>query len=64
MSQIRNVTIQKINLGGAILRKYHVEYCTGITRVYGVPPETVEKFINENRYEFQKVRYIFEDKSE
>lgn len=64
MSEIRAVTIQKINLGSAILRKYIVEYCTGATRIYGVPPETVEKFIKENREEFQKVKYTFKDESD
>lgn len=63
MSQIRTVTIQKINLGSAILRRYQVEYCTGVTRIYGVPPDTVEKFIRENRREFQKVKYSFKDES-
>ena len=38
---IKTVTIQKINLGSAILRKYHVEYNSGVCRTYGVPPETV-----------------------
>lgn len=64
MSQIRNVTIHKINLGNVILRRYQVEYCTGVTRVYGAPPDTVVKFIRENRREFQKVKYMFKDESE
>ena len=61
MSEIKSVTIQKINLGGAILRKYEVEYFSGVNRIYGVPPETVEKFIKENRREFSKVKYTFKD---
>lgn len=61
MSDIKAVTIQKINLGGAILRKYQVEYYSGVNRIYGVPPETVEKFIKENRREFSKVKYKFKD---
>ncbi|MBP5379130.1 MAG: hypothetical protein J6Y64_06285 [Ruminococcus sp.] len=61
MSDIKAVTIQKINLGGAILRKYSVEYFSGVSRTYGVPPETVEKFIKENRREFSKVKYEFKD---
>lgn len=61
MSDIKSVTIQKINLGGAILRKYEVEYNSGVSRIYGVPPETVEKFIKENRREFSKVKYTFKD---
>jgi|GEM_PF-5253784 hypothetical protein len=63
MSEIKSVTIQKINLGGAILRKYEVEYFSGVNRIYGVPPETVEKFIKENRREFSKVKYTFKDGS-
>ena len=61
MSEIKSVTIQKVNLGGAILRKYEVEYFSGLNRIYGIPPETVEKFIKENRREFSKVKYIFKD---
>jgi hypothetical protein len=61
MSEIKSVTIQKINLGGAILRKYEVEYFSGVNRIYGIPPETVEKFIKENRREFSKVKYKFKD---
>lgn len=61
MSDIKAVTIQKINLGGAILRKYEVEYFSGVNRIYGIPPETVEKFIKENRREFSKVKYKFKD---
>ena len=63
MSEIKSVTIQKIILGGAILRKYEVEYNSGVSRIYGVPPETVEKFIKENRMEFSKVKYTFKDES-
>lgn len=61
MSDIKAVTIQKINLGGAILRRYFVEYFSGASRTYGVPPETVEMFIKENRREFSKVKYTFKD---
>lgn len=61
MSEIKSVTIQKINLGGATLRKYEVEYFSGVNRIYGVPPETVEKFIKENYREFSKVKYKFKD---
>lgn len=61
MSDIKAVTIQKINLGGAILRKYEVEYYSGVNRIYGIPPETVEKFVKENRREFSKVKYKFKD---
>ncbi len=61
MSDIRSVTIQKMNTGKAILRKYQVQYCTGVTRVYSIPPDTVEKFIKENRREYQKVKYSFKD---
>lgn len=61
MSEIKSVTIQKINLGGAILRKYEVEYFSGVNRTYSIPPETVEKFVKENRREFSKVKYKFKD---
>ena len=61
MSDIKAVTIQKINLGGVILRKYSVEYFSGVSRTYGVPPENVKKFIDENRREFSKVKYTFKD---
>lgn len=61
MSDIKEVTIHKINLGGAILRKYEVEYFSGVNRIYGILPETVEKFIKENRREFSKVKYKFKD---
>ena len=61
MSDIKAVTIQKINLGAAILRRYSVEYFSGVSRTYGIPPETVEEFIKENRREFSKVKYTFKD---
>ena len=61
MSDIKAVTIQKINLGIAQLRKYQVEYYSGVCRTYGVPPETVDKFIKENYREFSKVKYTFKD---
>ena len=56
---ILNVTIEKINLGAAQLRKYHVKYSSGVDRTYGIPPETVKKFIKEHRREFEKVKYTF-----
>lgn len=61
MSEIRAVTIQKITLENGMLRKYTVEYSSGVVRTYGIPPETVEKFIKENRKEFFKVKYTFKD---
>lgn len=59
MSEIRAVTIQKISVEHGILRKYTVEYSTGIVRTYGIPPETVEEFIKDNSRDFQKVKYKF-----
>jgi hypothetical protein len=56
---IKSVTIQKINTGTAILRRYVVEYSSGVCQTYGIPPETVLKFIKENRHDFQKVKYKF-----
>ena len=64
MSDIKTVTIHKINLGTSILRTYFVEYFSGLTRNYGIPPATVEKFIKENKTEFSKVKYAFEDGTE
>ncbi len=61
MSDIRTVTIEKINLGTSYLRRYHVQYCSGVCRSYGIPPETVDKFIGENQREFSKVKYTFKD---
>ena len=61
---ILKVTIEKINLGIAQQRKYHVKYSSGTERMYGVPPDTVTKFIKENRREMTKVSYIFTDKSD
>lgn len=61
MSEIRAVTIQKITLENGMLRKYTVEYSSGVVRTYGIPPENVEKFIKENRKEFSKVKYTFKD---
>ena len=63
MSEIKSVTIEMINLGNAIMRKYSVEYFTGAVRTFGVPPSTVEKFINENRRELSMVKYMFKDHS-
>ena len=61
---ILKVTIEKINLGIVQQRKYHVKYSTGTERTYGVPPDTVTKFIKENRREMTKVSFIFTDKSD
>lgn len=61
---ILKVTIEKINLGIAQRRKYHVKYASGTERTYGVPPDTVTKFIKENRREMTKVSYVFTDKSD
>lgn len=61
---ILKVTIEKINLGIVQQRKYHVRYSSGTERTYGVPPDTVTKFIKENRREMTKVSYIFTDKSD
>ena len=63
MSDIKTVTIEMINLGNAILRKYSVEYFSGVSRTFGVPPNTVEKFIQENRRELSMVKYTFKDQS-
>ena len=64
MSDIKAVTIQKINLGVAILRRYVVEYFSGASRTYGVPPENVKKFIKENSREFTKVKFKFSAKAD
>ena len=61
---ILKVTIEKINLGIVQQRKYHVRYSSGTERMYDVPPDTVTKFIKENRREMTKVSYIFTDKSD
>ena len=61
---ILKVTIEKINLGIVQQRKYHVRYSSGTERTYGVPPDTVTKFIKENRREMTKVSYIFTDKND
>lgn len=60
---IQSVTIQMINTGKAILRRYDVRYYSGTNRLYGIPPDTVLKFIKENKIEYQKVRYTFKDES-
>ena len=60
---IKSVTIQMINTGKAILRRYDVQYYSGINRTYGIPPNNVEKFIRENKREFSKVKYNFHDES-
>ena len=61
---ILKVTIEKINLGMAYQRKYHVRYSSGAERTYGIPPETVMKFIKANRREMSKVSFIFTDRSD
>ena len=61
---IIKVTIEKIYLGMAHQRRYHVRYTSGIKRVYNTPPETVDKFINENRRDITKVSYTFKDRSD
>ncbi len=63
MPDIKTVTIIKINTGIAMLRKYKVDYYSGNSCIYSIPPKTVEKFIKENRREFQKVKYEFKDGS-
>ena len=63
-SAITKVTIEKINLGAAYLRKYHVRYSSGISRIYNIPPDTVLKFIKENKREMSKVAFIFSDRSD
>ena len=64
MADIKSVTIHKINLGTAILRKYQVEYYSGIIRTFDTPTSNIEKFIRENRYEMQKVKYKYIDNSD
>lgn len=59
MPEIRAVTIQKITLENGMLRKYTVEYSSGVVRTYGIPPENVKKFIKENSREISKVKYKF-----
>ena len=63
MSDIKSVTIEMINLGNAIMRKYSVEYFTGTIRTFDIPPNTVDKFIKENRRELALVKYKFKDQS-
>ena len=63
MPGIKRVTIIKINLGSSLLRKYQVEYYSGIIRVYGIPPDTVKKYVRENVREYQKIKFTFEDRS-
>ena len=64
MSDIRAVTIQKITLENGMLRKYTVEYSSGVVRTYGIPPENVKKFIKENSREFTKVKFKFSAKAD
>ena len=61
---IKKVTIEKINLGMAHQRRYHVKYTSGVERLYNSPPETVEKFIKANRRDMTKVSYSFTDRSD
>lgn len=62
---ILKVIVEKINLGNNVCqKKYHVRYFSGVERCYGVPPETVLKFIKENKREMSKVAYIFTDRSD
>ena len=61
---IKKVTIEKINLGMAHQRRYHVRYTSDAERVYNTPPKTVEKFIKENRRDMTKVSYSFKDRSD
>ena len=63
MPDIKSVTIEVINLGNAILRKYAVEYFSGVCRTSDIPPNTVEKFIKESRKEYSMVKYTFKDES-
>ena len=63
MAEIKSVTIHIINLGQAIQRKYQVEYYSDESRIYDVPPDTIKKFIRENRTEMQKVKFRFKDNS-
>ena len=64
MPEIKSVTIQMINTGKAMLRRYDVLYYSGTSRLYGVPPDTVLKFISDNKIEYQKVKFKFKDESE
>ena len=52
MPDIKSVTIQMINTGTAKLRRYDVQYYSGTSRLYGIPPDTVTKFIEENSREY------------
>lgn len=61
---IKSVTIQMINTGKAMLRRYDVQYYSGVNRIYGIPPDTVTKFIEENSREYHLIRYVFKDESE
>ena len=63
MPDIKSVTIIKINTGIAMLSKYKVDYTSGVSRTYGIPPNNIEKFIRENQREFSKVKYTFKDGS-
>lgn len=56
--------IDKINYGSICKRIYHVRYSTGITRTYSTPPETVQRFIEENKIDYHLVSYAFKDESE
>lgn len=60
---IMRVTVEKIFLGMAFQRKYHVRYSSGVERCYTSPPDTVTKFIKENKRDMTKVAFTFKDGS-
>lgn len=68
---IQKVTVEKIYLGidranyGSICKRvYHVRYSSGVNRTYNVPPNTVVRFIEENKIDYHLVSYNFKDESE
>lgn len=64
LGAILKVSIEKINLGIAQQRKYHVRYSTGKEIVYDSPPVTVSKFIKDNNKDMTKVSFMFKDRSD
>ena len=56
--------IDKANYGSICKRVYHVRYSSGVNRTYNVPPDTVVRFIEENKIDYHKVAYAFKDESE
>ena len=57
---IKYVVINKRQLSsGATVRKYHVVYENGNVEVFGTPSKQIEKFIAENRKDYNKVKYTF-----